>query len=178
MNTMEKIPMAMLATTEATDPRMLDTPEKLVTSLSLPNVKLTMSKSRPRSGKILMIHALIRSIMSLSKVTALFMASASRMMPETIGMTWVTIRTMMRMIDTRVNTERSQSGAECPFIVICLSARNTGCPMREMTKAAMMYIKTLRKYQHKKAMMANAPILMICFASLSMFLSCSMLRVQ
>ena len=35
MNTIEKAPTAMLATTEATEPMTLEMPEKLVTSLSL-----------------------------------------------------------------------------------------------------------------------------------------------
>ena len=138
MNTMEKTPMTVLATIDATDPRMLDTPEKLVRSLSLPREKVTMSKSLPTSGNMLMIQALTRSSMSRSKVMELFMARASRMIPDTIGMTWVTMRARMSMIETRVKAERSQSGADRPLTVICLRVRKTGWPIRDMTKATMM----------------------------------------
>ena len=164
----------MLATVEAREPSMLDTPETLLASLSLPSRNSSRSNLLPTPGKMLMIHALILSSMLRSKVRELFIAMASRMMPETIGMICVTMNTSSRMMDTRVKMEMSQSGADFPLMVMPFTALNTGCPRSEITKATMMYARTLRKYQHSAAMMANAPRLIRCRASLSMLLSSSM----
>ena len=73
-----------------------------------------------------------------SKVRELFIAMASRMMPDTIGMTCVTVNVRSRMMDTRVNIEMSQSGADFPFMVKPFRALNIGCPSRETTNATII----------------------------------------
>ena len=85
-----------------------------------------------------MIHSLMRSSMSRSKVRRVFMAAASRMMPDTTGMTWVMMMVMIAKMATSVSTDSSQSGAVRPLKRMSLSERNIGWPIREMTKAAMM----------------------------------------
>ena len=174
MKMTENTPTTMLATVEAREPSMLDTPDTLLASLSLPRRNSSRSNLLPTLGNALMIQALILSSMLRSKVMELFIAMASRMMPETIGMICVTMNTSSRMMDTSVKMEMSQSGADFPLMVMPFTALKTGCPSREMTNATMMYASTLLKYQHIAANMAKAPRLIRCRASLSMLLSSSM----
>ena len=111
--------------------------EKLVISLSFSTSRATPSKSFPRKGNVATSHSLMFSRMLFCGRNWLPLA-ASRMMPDTTGMICVTTRMSPRKIMTRVRTASSQSGAVRPLIRTLRSARTTGWPISDTTKAAMM----------------------------------------
>ena len=96
--------------------------------------------------------------------------AASRMMFTTTGIACVTTSDRPAMTKKMDRMASSQSGARLPLTCTLRIRLTSGRLTSDTTKARIIYISTLRKYQHRAPAIARTPIRMIYPDSLSTLL--------